>query len=101
MATEPVTSPKNPLGKVFNALFLGVLTVLFRYVGNFPEGVGTSIIVMNLFAMPLDRFTAIIRIDGLKKSSIIKLAILIAFIMLIAVYAIIKANGIYTIGGGM
>ena len=36
MATEPVTSPKNPLGKVFNALFLGVLTVLFRYVGVFP-----------------------------------------------------------------
>lgn len=101
MATEPVTSPKNPLGKVFNALFLGGLTVLFRYVGNFPEGVGTSIIVMNLFAMPLDRFTAIIRIDGLKKSSIIKLAILIAFVVLIAVYAIIKANGIYTIGGTM
>ena len=57
---------------------------------------------MNLFAMPLDRFTAIIRVDGYtKKSSVIKLSVLFLFVVLIAVYAIIKASGMYTIGGSI
>ena len=100
MATEPVSSPKNPLGKVFMALLLGVLTVLFRYVGNYPEGVGTSLILLNIFAMPLDRFSATIRAEGYnKKSSIIKIALFVLFVLAIAAYAIIKANGMYTAGG--
>src|SRR5690606_40673417 len=31
MATEPVTSPRNPNGKVLYALALGVITVVFRF----------------------------------------------------------------------
>ena len=44
MATEPVTSPRTPNGKVLYALSLGALTILFRYKSNFPEGVATSIL---------------------------------------------------------
>ncbi|MCK7486971.1 MAG: RnfABCDGE type electron transport complex subunit D [Bacillus subtilis] len=96
MATEPVTTPRNPFGKVLFALFLGVLTVLFRFVGNFPEGVGTAIIVMNIFTLPLDKFSAVVRAEGFKKAALIKTIGLLLFVVLIAVYAVLKANTLYT-----
>ena len=66
MATEPVTTPKNPLGKLVFALFLGVLTVLFRYVSDLPEGVATSIVFLNIFTLPIDNWTVVLRAQGLK-----------------------------------
>jgi electron transport complex protein RnfD len=96
MATEPVTTPRNPLGKVVFALFLGVLTVLFRYIGNLPEGVGTAIIVMNIFTLPIDKMTAIIRAQGIKKSTIFSALGLAAFLLILMVYAIIKAGNVYS-----
>ncbi|MBN2503946.1 MAG: RnfABCDGE type electron transport complex subunit D [Bacilli bacterium] len=95
MATEPVTTPRNPLGKIFFALFLGAFTVLFRFVGNYPEGVGTSIIVMNIFALPLDQATAVIRARGLKKETLVKVGVLTALLLVIIVYAVIKSGTVY------
>lgn len=96
MATEPVTTPRNPLGKIVFALFLGALTALFRYIGNLPEGVGTAIIVMNIFTLPIDKMTAIIRAQGLKKSTIVSAIGLAAFLLILMVYAIIKAGNVYS-----
>jgi Na+-translocating ferredoxin:NAD+ oxidoreductase subunit D len=96
MATEPVTTPKNPFGKVLFMLFLGVLTVLFRFIGNFPEGVGTSIIVMNIFTLPIDKFAAVIRAEGYRKAAFWKTVAIVAFILAIAVYAILKGATMYT-----
>jgi Na+-translocating ferredoxin:NAD+ oxidoreductase subunit D len=103
MATEPVTTPRNPFGKVVFALFLGALTVLFRFVGNFPEGVGTAIIVMNIFTLPIDKFSAVVRAEGFRKAAFVKTIGLILFIVLIAVYAVLKANTLYTafVAGGL
>lgn len=61
MATEPVTTPKTPNGKVIFAVLLGVLTVLFRFVGSLPEGVGTAILFTCLFTPVIDRFAARLR----------------------------------------
>lgn len=55
MATDPVTSPTTSVGEVIYALFLGILTVIFRYLTKAPEGVLTSILTMNMFVMLLDR----------------------------------------------
>lgn len=96
MATEPVTTPKNPLGKMVFALFLGVFTVLFRFVGQYPEGVATSIIFMNIFSMPIDKWTGVIRTEGVTKKTIIKIVILVILIIAIAAYALFKASSIYT-----
>jgi electron transport complex protein RnfD len=96
MATEPVTTPRNPLGKVVFALFLGVLTVLFRYIGNLPEGVGTSIIVMNLFTLPIDRMTAVVRANGVKKTTLVTTIGFSGLLIILAIYAILKAQTIYT-----
>jgi electron transport complex protein RnfD len=105
MATEPVTSPKNPLGKFVFALFLGVLTVLFRYIGVLPEGVATSIVVMNIFTMPIDRSTAIIRSTGITKATLPKILFISFLLLAIMVYTILKSTTMYNlamifIGGG-
>lgn len=105
MATEPVTTPRNPLGKVVFALFLGALTVLFRYIGALPEGVATSIVVMNIFTMPIDRATAVIRSTGVNKKTIMKVAFLSLLLVAIMVYTVLKSTHVYTLasivlGGG-
>ncbi len=97
MSTEPVTTPRNPLGKVYFALMLAVLTVLFRYVGNLPEGVGTAIITMNIFALPIDKLTAIIRFKRYKKAAWGQMATLAIILLAIGVYTVIKAGNLYTL----
>ena len=96
MATEPVTSPRNPLGKVVFALFLGVLTVLFRYVSALPEGVATSIVFMNIFTLPIDNWTAVLRVEGIKRKTALKFTVLVVLIVGLAIYAILKAGSMYT-----
>ena len=97
MATEPVTTPKNPWGKVVFALFLGALTVLFRFIGNFPEGVGTSLIVMNMFTMPIDNLTAQMRSAGLRKATFVKGGLLVVLLGALIAYALFKASTIYSL----
>ncbi len=96
MATEPVTAPKTPNGKVIFALFLGVLTVLFRCIGNMNEGVATSILFMCLFSGIIDRFCAKIRAAGTTKkeviSSIIKYACVGILIIGIGVFTVIQSK---------
>ena len=95
MITEPVTTPSNPLGKIYFVLMLAVLTILFRFVGTLPEGVGTSIIVMNIFALPIDKTTAIIRANRWKKPVLGKVLTLAGLLVVVGVYAVIKAGGAY------
>ena len=95
MVTEPVTSPKNPLGKIVYAMFIGIFTVLFRFVGSLPEGVATSIILMNIFTLPIDKWTGVIRSTGVNKKTAVKVALLAALLILIALYTVLKAGSIY------
>lgn len=55
MATDPVTSPTTPIGQTLYGLFLGILTVVFRYLTPYPEGVLTSILTMNMFVFIIDK----------------------------------------------
>ena len=48
MATDYVTSPSTSFGKVIFALGAGVITVLIRHYGNYPEGVSFAILLMNI-----------------------------------------------------
>ncbi len=96
MATEPVTTPTNSIGKIYFALMLAVLTVLFRYVGNLPEGVATSILLMNIFTLPIDKYTGIIRANRWKKPVWGKIATLVVILIAIGFYAVAKAGSVYT-----
>ena len=66
MATDYATSPATPVGQVIYSIGCGVLTVLFRYYGLFPEGVTYAILIMNAFVWFIDRHTAMRRF-GTKK----------------------------------
>ena len=55
MSTDPVTSPTTPIGQVLYGLFLGILTVIFRYLTPYPEGVLTSILTMNMLVFIVDK----------------------------------------------
>ncbi|HQD92251.1 MAG TPA: RnfABCDGE type electron transport complex subunit D [Bacilli bacterium] len=91
MATEPVTGPKTPNGRILYAISLGVLTVLFRFVGAFPEGVASAIITMNLFAILLDRICAKLRVSDNRTRIIVTYAVFALFMVLISVYSISKS----------
>ena len=58
MATDYATSPVTPLGQVVYGIGCGVLTVIFRYYGLFPEGVTYAILLMNGCVWFIDRHTA-------------------------------------------
>ena len=47
MATDYVTSPLSNLGGVIFGVGIGVLTMLIRYFGAYPEGVSFAILIMN------------------------------------------------------
>ena len=55
MATDYVTSPVTKLGQVVFGIGCGVLTVVIRYFGGYPEGVSYAILVMNCCVVLLDR----------------------------------------------
>lgn len=49
MATDYVTSPMTPKGKILFGFGIGVLTVIIRVFGAYPEGVSFAILIMNAF----------------------------------------------------
>lgn len=48
MATDYVTSPPTPWGKIIFGLGAGLITFLIRYFGKYPEGVSFAILFMNI-----------------------------------------------------
>ena len=56
MATDPVTSPTSPLGKIIYGIGLGFLTMIIRLKANYPEGVLFSILMMNMLTPLIDSF---------------------------------------------
>ena len=47
MATDYVTSPMSICGKVVYAIGIGIITVVIRNFGSFPEGMSFAILIMN------------------------------------------------------
>ncbi len=66
MATDYVTSPITPMGKIVYGVLIGILTGLFRVFGANAEGVSFAIILSNLLVPIIEKFT-IPRAFGLKK----------------------------------
>lgn len=55
MATDYVTSPVTKWGQIIFGIGCGVITVVIRYIGAYPEGVSFAILMMNVCVGMLDR----------------------------------------------
>ena len=58
MATDYVTSPATAKGKILFGIGAGVLTVLIRHFGVYPEGVSFAILFMNILTPYIEKLTA-------------------------------------------
>ncbi len=54
MATDYVTSPIMPLGKVIMGIGCGLFTMIIRLFAGYPEGVSFSILLMNIITPLID-----------------------------------------------
>lgn len=58
MATDYASAPITPRGRMIFALGCGILTSVFRLYGGYPEGVGFSILLMNIAAPLIEKYTS-------------------------------------------
>ena len=61
MATDYATSPKWRYNRILYAVGLGVLTVVIRRFGAYPEGTSLAILIMNLLVPVMDRYLLPVR----------------------------------------
>jgi Na+-translocating ferredoxin:NAD+ oxidoreductase subunit D len=57
IATDPVSAPTTPLGKLLFALGAGFLVGVIRAFGGYPDGVAFAVLLMNIAAPFIDRHT--------------------------------------------
>ena len=57
MATDYATTPSTNSGRIVFGVGCGLITVLIRVWGNYPEGVSFSILLMNIMAPYISRWT--------------------------------------------
>jgi electron transport complex protein RnfD len=56
MATDYATTPTTTMGKVIFGIGCGLITMLIRFYGNYPEGVSFSILIMNILTPHINSF---------------------------------------------
>lgn len=57
IATDPVSGPTTPKGKLLFAAGIGILTWLIRTWGGYPDGVAFAVLLMNLCVPLIDAYT--------------------------------------------
>lgn len=67
MATDYVTTPTTPNGRIIFGIGCGILTFVIRRFGGYPEGVSFAIILMNLVAPIIEERTVPKPYGGVKK----------------------------------
>lgn len=56
MATDYVTSPMHPRGMYLYGVAIGVITVVIREFGAYPEGLSFAILIMNAFTPLINKY---------------------------------------------
>ena len=71
MATDLVTSPMTKKGMIIFAIGIGVITVVIRLFGAYPEGVSFAILIMNAFVPLINTYFKPRRFGNKIKSKIV------------------------------
>jgi electron transport complex protein RnfD len=69
MATDWVTSPVTKKGRIYFGIGCGILTMLIRVFGGYPEGVCYAILIMNAVTPLLDKLTVPARFGEVKRNA--------------------------------
>lgn len=56
MATDYVTSPMSDKGGIIFGIGIGIITMLIRYFGSYPEGMSFAILIMNSTVPLINKF---------------------------------------------
>ncbi|HSO86751.1 MAG TPA: RnfABCDGE type electron transport complex subunit D [Draconibacterium sp.] len=56
MATDMVSSPMTPKGQLIYGVGIGVITIMIRFFGAYPEGISFAILIMNAVVPLLNRY---------------------------------------------
>ncbi len=67
MATDYVTSPMTRKGMLIFGVGIGVITVLVRVWGAYPEGMSFAILIMNAFVPLIDKYVKPRRFGAIKE----------------------------------
>jgi len=67
MATDYVTSPFTHRGMILFGVGIGLLTVIIRLFGSYPEGVSFAILIMNAFVPMINKYVKEPRYGARKK----------------------------------
>ena len=57
IATDPVSACTSPRGRLIFGAGIGILTLVIRRWGGYPDGVAFAVLLMNMAAPLIDRFT--------------------------------------------
>ena len=83
MLTDPVTNPQTRPGKIVFAAIAALLTILIRFLGNLPEGVVFSILLVNILAPAIDIIFSSKQVVAYKRNLRIVFGTIIAAIAII------------------
>lgn len=68
MATDYVTSPMSKTGMLIYGIGIGIITVVIRVFGAYPEGISFAILIMNAFVPIIDQYIKPKRFGVIKKN---------------------------------
>ncbi len=92
MATDYATSPITKWGKFYFALGCGIITVLIRFYGGYPEGVSFAILLMNILTPQIEKLTTRtpvgVKVKDPKKLKIKKIVLRVIGIVLVILVAL-------------
>jgi electron transport complex protein RnfD len=57
IATDPVTGATTPLGKILYGAGIGILVYVIRTWGGYPDSVAFAVLLMNITAPLIDKYT--------------------------------------------
>ena len=77
MATDYTTSPVTPKGQIIFAVGCGLITMVIRMFGSYPEGVSYSILLMNVATPIIERYTkprvyGVVKVKKIRSKSEVK-----------------------------
>jgi len=95
MLTDPVTNPQTRPGKILFSIIAALLTILIRYLGNLPEGVVFSILIVNILSPSIDHLFSVKQVDSIKRNIAIVFGSLVLVIVCTILVGISVKDGKY------